>query len=245
MTPNPLHINTAAEQAAYEAIETAIINYFQVNACIVNLDTQQACIVFNTRDHQKWIARYNGHSSIHGALEIPLTIPLDRLPKAIRHSARPILNAILTRQEVLEVYRKWKPLVGKIVPGTITETTQAHFKISLKGATGIMAHRDAIKCESNELATSQLFHVNRVRLAADKVQIFLSRRSKTIPEYVLRQKFPKYKFHCYRRIPGAKAWIRTTAPRFRWGALLSKEIRTHLAGEYLQFFNWQKGADHE
>ena len=231
-----IHLNEITERAAYQAIEAAIIEYFQVSDCIVNLDTQSACILFDPAVHQKWIARFNGHVDSHSSKDMPLSIPLEQLPPQIKHMARPILERILAGQEALESYLKWKPLERKVVPGTITEMLQAHFKISLKGATGILNGRDGIKSENYTLGETLLFHVKQVRMEGDNVQIHLSRRSKKLPEFVLTSKFPKYKFRCYRRLPGVKSWIRTTAPRYRWGWFLSKEIRQSLAGEYLQFY---------
>jgi hypothetical protein len=231
-----IHLNEVAERAAYQAIESAIIEYFQVSDCIVNLDTQSACILFDPAVHQKWIARFNGHVESCGSKDMPLSIPLKQLPHQIKILARPILERFLTEQDVLESYIKWKTLERKVVPGAITEMHQSHFKISLKGATGILNIRDGIKSERYTLGETHLFHVKRVGMGRENVVIHLSRRSKKLPEFVLTSKFPRYKFRCYRRLPGVKSWIRTTAPRYRWGWFLSKEIRQSLAGEYLQFY---------
>ncbi len=231
------HLNETAERVAYQAVEAAIIEYFQVRDCIVNFDTQCACILFDPFVHKKWIGRFNGHVDTFGSTEIPLSVPLKLLPPQIRQMTRPILEHLMAGQEVLASYLKWKPLERKIVPGTFTEEHQNHYKISLKGETGILNHRDGIKSENYSLGETHLFHVKRVRMGNEHVRIHLSRRSKTIQEYVLTREFPKYKFKCYRRLPGIKSWIRTTAPRYRWGLFLSKEIRKSLAWEYLQFFS--------
>lgn len=231
-----IHLNEIEERAAHQAIETAVIEYFQVRDCIVNLDTHSVCVLFDPIAHKKWIARFNGHAEPNGSKDIPLSIPLEQLPPQIKQLARPILERLMAEQEALASYLKWKPRERKIVPGTITEMSQTHFKISLKGATGILNHRDAIKSERYTLGTTCLFHIKRVRIEGENVRIHLSRRSKTLPEYVLTSNFPKYKFHCYRRLPGIKSWIRTTAPSYRWGLFLSKDIRQSLAGEYLQFY---------
>ncbi len=236
MEQTSIQLNEMAERAAYQAIETAIIEYFQVSDCIVNLDTQSACILFDPVVHLKWIARFNGHVESCGSKDMPLSIPLEKLPPQIKQLARPILERFLAEQDALESYLKWKPLERNVVPGTITEMRQTHLMISLKGATGILNRRDGIKSERYTLGETHIFHVKRVRLEGENVRIHLSRRSKRLPEYVLTSKFPRYKFKCYRRLPGIKSWIRTTAPRYRWGWFLSKEIRQSLADEYLQFY---------
>jgi hypothetical protein len=237
MEQSPINLNEIAEGAAYQAIETAIIQYFQVRDCIVNFDTQIACILFDPVVHRKWISRFNGHFDFCDSKDIPISVPLRRLPPQIKQMTRPILERLMAGQESLESYLKWKPLERKIVPGTITEAHHAHYKISLKGETGTLDARDAIKRENYSLGKTHLFHVKRVRMNGDNVRIHLSRRSKRLPEFVLASQFPKYRFKCYRRLPGIKSWIRTTAPRFRWGLFLSKDIRQSLAGEYLQFYS--------
>jgi len=237
MEQSPINLNEIAEGAAYQAIETAIIQYFQVRDCIVNFDTQSACILFDPVIHRKWISRFNGHCDSCNSKDIPTSVPLRLLPPQIKQMTRPILERLMAGQESLESYLKWKPLERKIVPGTVTEVHHAHYKISLKGATGTLNTRDAIKRENYSLGKSHLFHVKRVRMDGENVRIHLSRRSKRLPEFVLSSQFPKYRFKCYRRLPGIKSWIRTTAPRFRWGLFFSKEIRQSLAGEHLQFYS--------
>ncbi len=237
MEQSSIDLNEIAEGAAYQAIETAIIRYFQVRDCIVDFDTQSACVLFDPVVHQKWIERFNGQLDSGGSRDVPISIPLKRLPPQIKHMARPVLENLMAGQEMLESYRIWKPLERTIVPGTISEAHHTHFKISLKGETGILDTRDGIKGEEYSLGKAHLFHVKRVRMDGQKVRIHLSRRSRRLPEFVLSSKFPKYRFTCYRRLPGIKSWIRTTAPRYRWGLFLSKEIRQPLAGEYLQFYS--------
>lgn len=232
-----IHLNEIAERAAYQAIEAAIIEYFQVKNCIVNFDTNSACILFSPYDHQKWIERFNGKSESYGPTEIPITIPLNRLPKKIIKSAQPILERILAQHDALETYLKWRARERGVVMGTITEEFRSHFKVSLKGGVAIFDRRDGIKTEQYALGETYLFLIKRVRMHMDNVYIHLSRRSKKIPEQFLKHKFPKYDFKCYRRIPGAKSWIKTTAPRYKWGLLISKEIRKTLAWEYLQFYD--------
>ena len=225
------------ERAAYQAIETAVIDYFQVNDCIINLDTNSACILFDPVIHQKWISRFNNHARYHGLKDIPVTIPLEQLPRKIIKYAQPILERNLEQHDALELYNKFRSLQGKVIEGTISEVSRSNLKVSLKGGTAILCQKDAIKSEQYILGETNPFLIKRVRLNIDNVQIFLSRRSRKIPEYVLTRKFSNYKFHCYRRLPGVKSWIRTTAPRYRWGLFLNKEIRQSLAREYLQFYS--------
>jgi len=232
-----INLNENTERAAYQAIETAVIEYFQVKDCIVNLDTHSACILFDPVVHQKWIARFNGNTDSYSSKNIPITIPLNRLPKKIIRSAQPILEGILGQHDALETYLKWRALEREVVRGTITEEFRSHFKVSLKGGVAIFDRRDGIKTEQYVLGETYLFLINRVRMHMDNVYIHLSRRSKKIPEQFLKHKFPKYDFKCYRRIPGSKSWIKTTAPRHKWGLLISKEIRKTLAWEYLQYYD--------
>ena len=232
-----INLNENAERAVYQAIETAAIDYFQVKDCIVDLDTHSACILFDPVVHQKWISRFNSHARYHGLKDIPVSIPLEQLPIKIIKAAQPLLERNLGQYNAIESYIKFRSLQGKIVEGTISEASGSNFKISLKGGTATLCQRDAVKSEQYILGETNLFLIKRVRLDIDTVQILLSRRSRKIPEYVLTSKFPKYKFHCYRRIPGAKSWIKTTAPRYRWGLFLSKKIRQSLAWEYLQFYS--------
>jgi hypothetical protein len=232
-----INLNENTERAAYQAIETAVIEYFQVKDCIVNLDTHSACILFDPVVHQKWIARFNGNTESYSSKNIPVSIPLKRLPKKIIKSAQPILERILAQHDALETYLKWRALEREVVWGTMTEEFRSHFKVSLKGAVAIFDRRDGIKTEQYVLGETYLFLIKRVRMHLDNVYIHLSRRSKKIPEQLLKHKFPKYDFKCYRRIPGAQSWIKTTAPRYKWGLLLSKEIRKTLAWEHLQFYN--------
>ncbi len=226
-----INLNENTERAAYQAIETAVIEYFQVKDCIVNLDTHSACILFDPVVHQKWIARFNGKTESYSSKNIPVSIPLKRLPKKIIKSAQPILERILAQHDALETYLKWRALEREVVRGAITEEFRSHFKVSLKGGVAIFDRRDAIKTEQYMLGETYLFLIKRVRMHMDNVYIHLSRRSKKIPEHLLKHKFPKYDFKCYRRIPGAKSWIKTTAPRYKWGLLISKEIRKTLAWE--------------
>jgi len=232
-----INLNENAERAVYQAIETAAIDYFQVKYCIVDLDTHSACILFDPVVHQKWISRFNSHTKYHGLKDIPVSIPLEQLPIKIIKAAQPLLERNLGQYNAIESYIKFRSLQGQVVEGTISEVSGSNFKISLKGGTATLCQRDAVKSEQYILGETNLFLIKRVRLDIDTVQIFLSRRSRKIPEYVLTSKFPKYKFHCYRRIPGAKSWIKTTAPRYRWGLFLSKKIRQSLAWEYLQFYS--------
>jgi hypothetical protein len=232
-----INLNENTERAAYQAIETAVIEYFQVKDCIVNLDTHSACILFDPVVHQKWIARLYGNTETYSSKNIPITIPLNRLPKKIIKSAQPILEQILGQHDALETYLKWRARERGIARGTITEEFRSHFKVSLKGAVAIFDRKDGIKTEQYVLGETYLFQIKRVRMHMDNVYIHLSRRSKKIPEQLLKHKFPKYDFKCYRRIPGTKSWIKTTAPRYKWGLLISKEIRKTLAWEYLQFYD--------
>jgi hypothetical protein len=235
MKPQSIDLNKNAECAAHQAIEIAVMDYFQVKDCIVDLDTNSACILFDPVVHQKWISRFNGHARHHGLKDIPVSIPLNQLPIKIIKSAQPLLEKNLAQYNAIESYIKFRLLQGKVVEGTISEVSGLNIKVSLKGGTATLCQRDAIKSEQYILGETNLFLIKRVRLDIDAVQILLSRRSKKIPEYVLSSKFPKFKFHCYRRIPGTKSWIKTTAPRYRWGLFLSKEIRQSLGWEYLQF----------
>ena len=170
-----IHLNEIEERAAYQAIETAVIEYFQLRDCIVNLDTHCVCVLFDPVAHHKWIARFNGHAELDGSKDIPLSIPLEQLPPQIKQLARPILERLMAEQEALASYLKWKPLERKIVPGTITEMSQTHFKISLKGGTGILNHRDGIKKEPYTLGATHLFHIKRVRMEGENVRIRLLR----------------------------------------------------------------------
>ena len=232
-----INLNENTERAAYNAIETAVIDYFQVKDCIVDLDTNSVCILFDPVVHQKWISRFNNHARYHGLKDIPVTIPLEQLPRKIIKSAQPILERNLAQYNAIESYIKFRSLQGKVIEGTISEVSGSNLKVSLKGGTATLFQRDAIKSEQYILGETNLFLIKRVRLNIDNVQILLSRRSRKIPEYVLTRKFPKYEFHCYRRLPGVKSWIKTTAPRYRWGLFLTKEIRHSLAWEYLQFYS--------
>ena len=72
-----INLNENTERAAYQAIETAVIEYFQVKDCIVNLDTHSACILFDPVVHQKWIARFNGNTESYSSKNIPVSIPLE------------------------------------------------------------------------------------------------------------------------------------------------------------------------
>jgi hypothetical protein len=234
MKPLSINLNENAEHAAYQAIETAVMDYFQVKDCIVDLDTNSACILFDPVVHQKWISRFNGHARHNGLKDIPVSIPLDQLPREIIKSAQPILEQILGQHDALETYLKWRVREREVVKGTITEF-RSHFKVSLKGAVAIFDRRDGVRTEQYVLGETYLFQIKQVRMHMDNVYIHLSRRSKKIPEQLLKHKFPKYDFKCYRRIPGTKSWIKTTAPRYRWGLFLSKEIRQSLGWEYLQF----------
>jgi hypothetical protein len=169
--------------------------------------------------------------------DIPVSIPLEQLPIKIIKAAQPLLERNLAQYNAIESYIKFRSLQGQVIEGTISGVSGSNLKVSLKGGTATLCQRDAIKSEQYILGETNLFLIKRVRLNIENVQILFSRRSRRIPEYVLTSKFPKYKYHCYRRIPGAKSWIKTTAPRYRWGLFLSKKIRQSLAWEYLQFYS--------
>jgi len=224
------------ERAAHQAIEIAVMDYFKVKACIVDLEAKNACILFNSVSHQKWIQQFNGVGLSQDLKEIPINIPLGRLPRKISKTAQPILENLLAQQRHSETYREFRRLQGRVVQGTIAEERSTGFAVSLKGGVGNLHHRDCIERDSYDLASSHLFKVKRVRRQGDTMHISLTRRAKAIPKHVLCSKFPQYKFHCYRRIPGAESWIKTTAPRFRWGLFMAKDIRRALAWEYLHFF---------
>lgn len=243
MTLDPLNLNEVTERAVLQAIETAVIDYFKVRDCIVDLETKSACILFDPFTHHKWIKRFNDATKDNmaaippGAREIPLSIPLERLPVRIIREAQTLLSQILAQHDIVEAYLKFRSRRGEVVEGTVTETGDSHCKVSLVGGTAVLHQRDAIQSETYALGKSLLFLIKQVRLHQYHLEISLSRRSRKIPEYVLKEQFPIYKFHCYRRIPGAKSWIKTTAPRYRWGRFIGKKIHKALAGEHLQFHN--------
>ena len=243
MTLNPTQMNEATERAVLQAIETAVIDYFKVRGCIVDLEANDVCILFDPFTHHKWIKRYSKATRIKMAdalsdtKEIPLSIPLEQLPARIIREAQSLLSQILTQYDLVETYLKFRSSRGKIIEGTITEKNSSHYKVSIIGGTAMLHPRDAIKSEPYALGKSLLFLIKQVQLHPYHVEISLSRRSRKIPEYILKKHFPRYAFHCYRRIPGAKSWIKTTAPRYRWGRFFGQEIRKILAGEYLQFHN--------
>jgi hypothetical protein len=236
-------MNEVTERAVLQAIETAVIDYFKVRDCIVDLETKSVCILFDQFTHRKWIKRFNGAAEDNmsatppGTSEVPLSIPLEHLPVRIIREAQTLLSKLLAQFDIVETYLKFRSLRGRIVEGTITETSRSHCKVSIIGGTAVLHTRDKIKSETYALGKSLLFLIKQVRLHPDHLEISLSRRSRKIPEYVLKEQFPRYAFLCYRRIPGEKSWIKTTAPRYRWGRFFGQKIRKALAGEHLQFHN--------
>ena len=236
MSPYSLDLNEVTERAVLQAIETAVVDYFNVNDCIVDLKTNQACVLFNPNRHKRWIQKYNGHTP-YSTSGIPVLIPLERLPKKIIRSAQPLLEQLITENHTAETYFKFMSRRGRVVEGTVAESFLDHHKISLVGAVAILKRRDAIQSESYVTGKPFLFAINRVQFYQGRVGIFLSRRSRKIPEHLLTEQFPKYRFTCFRRIPGGKFFIKTTAPRYRWGRFYKKEIRKALAGDYLKFYN--------
>lgn len=236
MKLDSLNLDVVTEQAVLQAIETAVVDYFNVHDCIVNLKTHQACVLFNPYRHKQWIQRFNG-DDLSDTTSVPVSIPLERLPIKIIRAAQPLLEELIAEHNTIEDFLKFRSRRGEVVEGTVTESDGDHCKVSLVGGTAILHKREAVQSESYTLGKSFLFLIKQVHLCPDRVEISLSRRSRKIPEFVLTERFPKYQFTCFRRIPGDKSWIKTTAPRYHWGRFVKRDIRKALAGEYLQFHN--------
>lgn len=124
MKLDPLNLNEVTERAVLQAIETAVIDYFKVRDCIVDLETNRACILFDPFTHHKWIKRFNGATKNNmvatppDAREVPLSIPLERLPVRIIRGAQTLLSQILAQHDIVEAYLKFRSMRGKIIEGS-------------------------------------------------------------------------------------------------------------------------------
>jgi hypothetical protein len=230
-------LDALSERAAQMSIEEAIRRYYRVTDCIADIETNSACILFNPYRHKRWIDAFGKEEDFDTALDVALTVPLTALSKKVIALAQPLLNRMLDQNDALTSYEKWKTRERRVLEGMVTGINETALTISFKGGVGTCEKREWIAKENYTLGETHYFKVKRVTLKEGGIHITLSRRSKRIPEYVLESLFPRYEFTCYRRIPGIRSWIKTTASKRKWGLFTTKEIRRHMAFEHLQFEN--------
>lgn len=230
----------SSESASHEfciAIEEAVQRYYKVSACYVNTEDKTVEIVFRTPQNNTILKIINPAKPYTDKDIVPIRLHFSELPKGVLEIARPILNHRLAEMKRREEYNRLKRLRNRITEGVILEKRHHIVDVEINQKTARLEKRYWIQKEVENYRPGNIltFHVHSVKIEDDDVSVYLSRRSKLLPQLMLKSFLPLFRFHCYRRYPGEKSWIITNAPVKSKNVIEVRDaVSSELSGEILE-----------
>ncbi|WP_207690636.1 hypothetical protein [Desulfonema limicola] len=162
------------------------------------------------------------------------------LPRKIVRISRVLLDQFLAEIRLADDFVRWNRRRNHIMEGIIRKRSHDYIEVDLNGKTALLTKRNWVQKEMflYEPGRVLFFHIYSVTLNNDNLSIVLSRRSKLLPQLLLKSHLPMYRFYCRKRFPGEKSRIVTDAP-IRDSKIIEVRDRVsrELSGEILEMRN--------
>lgn len=178
---------------------------------------------------------------------VPVDIPFESVPKRIINMIRSIITECIINAHEINKYQEFKQFVrGKkqIVEGVIVYDSDPHvLEVDVNGTTCYFPRRYWINSEKEilyKIGKTAMFQITSVTKGNGKLHCYvtLSRRTKELPQILLKANYPTANFICQRRIPGKISWIKTNGiisdPNLKEAV---KFVNKELSGEYINISN--------
>ncbi|QTA78515.1 nucleic acid binding domain-containing protein [Desulfonema limicola] len=229
-----------ADKALCMSIETAVRQYYKVSDCQADLEDRTVNIVFQIPEH-KHIVDSICPDIVYAEKDIaPVTLNMASLPRKIVRISRVLLDQFLAEIRLADDFARWKRRRNHIMEGIIKKRFRDYIEVDLNGKTALLTKRNWVQKEMflYEPGRVLFFHIYSVTLNNDNLSMVLSRRSKLLPQLLLKSHLPMYRFYCRRRFPGEKSRILTDAP-IRDSKIIEVRDRVsrELSGEILEMRN--------
>lgn len=236
---------TAVIKGLEIATERACRRYFRTSRCYCDYSNRVVTIDFVIPKDR---AALNQIRDIYGInydaydQMVPVTLPIDSLPKRIQKMTEQDLSAAVSACQEKENYYKWKKRVNTIVEGVVVyDTDSKSIEVDVNGTTCLLPRRYWISEEAQFLyrrGKTAIYHIIRVEFDDTECVVTLSRRSLILPALLLKANMPAYQFECTKRFPGRKSWVKTNAPLSDKNFIEArKAVSLELSGEVIETTN--------
>lgn len=136
------------------------------------------------------------------------------LPDDVILLTKKLFLKFLDKYQKDEIIERWKENLHTAMDGEILSVQNDKVVIQIGMEQAIMEKKDFVPSEmkNNYYMRGNIlkFYVSRIKYKP--LQIFVSRSSKSLPQKILKQKYPHFKFECTKRSSGIISIIYSNAP---------------------------------
>lgn len=203
-----------AEIALRNAVEKAILSKYKIFQIIYDSEQLSVQIYFSVPEQKGYEEAKLIDPNYSNSCLVCWELLIKDLPHDVMLLTKKLFLENLERDRIEEINKRWKNNLHTAMDGEILSVQNDKVVIQIGMEQVIMEKKDFVPSEmkNNYYIRGNILKFYISRNKYNPLQVFVSRASKSLPQKILKQKYPHFKFECTKRSSGIISKIYSNAP---------------------------------